>query len=49
MLILSEDDARFDLCDECKSDVLRLLTEPAEPAPHRGRTPKSATAENPAP
>ena len=39
-----KDDAYFDLCAECKTDLLRLLTEPVKPPepPKRGRPKNSA-------
>ena len=41
-IIISAEDERFDLCDECKSDLLMFLTSEA-------RAPESAVAEKSAP
>jgi len=38
---LKNEESHFDLCDECKSDLLRFLTEPPEPpVVRRIRAPK---------
>lgn len=37
-VVLEQDDARFDLCDECKTDVVSFLTAPVT---------NSATADKP--
>jgi len=43
-LKLVHEEALFDLCEECKTDVLQFLCEPPAPpvevAPRRGRPPK---------
>lgn len=41
-VILEQDDARFDLCDECKTEIVGLLTAPVEPVKRRQKS------ENPA-
>lgn len=40
------DDTRLDVCDECKYEVMELLTSPAEAPKRRGRPPKDLAQAN---
>lgn len=43
---IERDDAHIDVCSECKTDVLLLLTAPAEVGKKRGRPPKDLAQAN---